>query len=53
MQSRTEYVRRESVTEPLREIVTHGRFQRLVEQWTGLSIGHSRLTLRIAEPKAT
>jgi len=53
MKSRTEYVRREWVKELRRQIVTHKRFKRLVDQWTGLSIEHSRLTMRIAEPKAT
>jgi hypothetical protein len=53
MKSRTEYVRQECVTELRRQAVTHKRFKRLVDQWTGLSTEHSRLTMRIAEPKAT
>jgi hypothetical protein len=53
MKSRTEYVRREWVKELRRRIATHKRFKRLVGQWIGLSIEHSRLTMRIAEPKAT
>jgi hypothetical protein len=53
MKSRTEYVRREWVAELRRQIVTHKRFKRLVDQWIDLSIEHSRLTMRIAEPKAT
>lgn len=53
MKSRTEYVRREWVKELRRQIVTHKRFKRLVDQWIDLSIEHSRLTMRIAEPKAT
>ena len=44
MKSRTEYVRREWVTELRRQIVTHKRFKRLVDQWIDLSIEHSRLT---------
>jgi hypothetical protein len=52
MKSRAEYVRREWVKELRRQIVTHKRFKRLVDQWTGLSIEHSRLTMRIGEPKA-
>jgi len=51
MKSRTEYVRQEWVTELRRQIVTHKRFKRLVDQWIDLSIEHSRLTMRIAEPK--
>jgi hypothetical protein len=50
---RADYVRREWVTEFCRQIVTHTRFKRLVDQWLGLGIGHSRLTMRIAEPKAS
>lgn len=53
MKSRTEYVRREWVKELRRQIATHKRFKRLVDQWLDLSIEHSRLTMRIAEPKAT
>ena len=53
MKSRTEYVRQECVAELRRQIATHKRFKRLVDQWTDLSIEHSRLTMRIAEPKGT
>ena len=53
MKSRTDYVRREWVTELRRQVVTHKRFTRLVDEWIDLSIEHSRLTMRIAEPKAT
>ena len=53
MKSRTEYVRREWVQELRCQTVTHKRFKRLVDQWTDLSIEHSRLTMQIAEPKAT
>jgi len=53
MRSRTEYIRREWVKEIRRQIVTHKRFKRLVDQWLDLSIEHSRLTMQIGEPKAT
>ena len=53
MKSRTEYVRQEWVKELRRQIVTHKRFERLVDQWLDLSIEHSRLTMQIAEPGAT
>src|ERR1039458_4753194 len=49
MKSRTEYVRREWVKEIHRQTVTHKRFKRLVDKWIDLSIGHSRLTMTIAE----
>ena len=52
MKSRTEYVRKECVPEVRRQIATHKRFKRLVDQWIDLSIEHSRLTMQIAEPKA-
>jgi len=52
MKSRTEYVRGEWVPEIRRQIATHKRFKRLVDQWIDLSIEHSRLTMKIAEPKA-
>ena len=53
MKSLRECVRREWVTEIRRQVVTHRRFKRLVDQWIDLSIEHSRLTMLIAEPKAT
>ena len=53
MKSRTEYVRREWVKELRRQIATHKRFKRLVDQRIDLSIEHSRLNMQIAEPKAT
>lgn len=53
MKSRTEYVRKEYVKEVRRQTATHKRFKRLVDQWTDLSIEHSRLTMRIAEPRAS
>ena len=53
MKSRTEYVRREWVKDIRRQTVTHKRFKRLVDQWIDLSIEHSRLTMQIAEPRAS
>ena len=53
MKSRTEYVRQECVTALRRHIVTHKRFKRLVDQWIDLSIEHSQLTMKIAQPGAT
>jgi hypothetical protein len=51
MKSRTEYVRQECVKELRRQIATHKRFKRLVDQWIDLSIEHSRLTMQMTEPK--
>jgi hypothetical protein len=49
MKSRTDYVRPEWVAELRKQIATHKRFKRLVEQWTDLAIEHSKLTMRIAK----
>ena len=53
MKRRTEYVRQESVKAFRRQIATHKRFKRLVDEWIELSIEHSRLTIEIAGPGAT
>ena len=53
MKSRTEYVRQECVKDLRRRIATHKRFKRLVDQWIDLGIEHSRLTMQIAEPRAS
>jgi hypothetical protein len=53
MKSRTEYVRAQWVIKLRRQIATHKRFKRLVDQWVDLSIEHSRLTMRIAQPGTT
>ena len=52
MKSRTEYVRKEWVTEIREQIEMHKRFKRLVGQWGDLSIEHSQLTMRIAKSKS-
>ena len=51
MKSRTEYVRREWVTEVRKQVATHKRFKRLIDQWVDLSIEHSRLAMTIAKTK--
>ncbi|HSW45107.1 MAG TPA: hypothetical protein VLM89_06005 [Phycisphaerae bacterium] len=53
MKSRTEYVREEWVPELRREIASHKRFKRLIDQWIGLDIERSKLTMQIAKPGAT
>ena len=53
MKSRTEYVREKWTVEIRQQIAAHKRLKRLVDQWIDLSIEHSQLTMRIAEPKAT
>jgi len=49
MKSRTEYVRKEWVPEIRRQIATHKRFKRLVDQWIDLSIEQSQLIMKIAK----
>jgi len=53
MKSRTEYVREEWVPEIRRQIATHKRFKRLIDQWIELDIERSQLTMRTAKPKPT
>jgi hypothetical protein len=52
MKSRTEYVRKEWVPEIRRQIATHKRFKRLVDQWIELDIERSKLTMQIEQPRA-
>jgi len=49
MKSRTEYVRREQVAALRKQIATHKRFRRLIDQWSDLSIEHSQLTMPAAK----
>ena len=51
MKSRTEYVRKEWVKEVRRQIATHKRFKRLIDQWLDLCIEHSQLTMQTTTPK--
>ena len=53
MKSRTEYVRREWVAEVRRQIATHKRFKRQIDQWVDLGIEHSQLAMQIAKTKGT
>ncbi len=51
MKGRSEYVRREWVTEIRKQIATHKRFRHLTDQWVDLSIEHSKLIMQIAKTK--
>ncbi len=51
MKSRTEYVRKEWILEIRKQIATHKRFKRLIEEWGDLSIEHSQLTMKVAKTK--
>jgi len=49
MKSRTEYVRKEWVAEIRKQITTHKRFKRLIDQWIDLSIERSQMIMRITK----
>ena len=51
MKGRSEYIRREWVTEIRKQIATHKRFRQMIDQWVDLSIEHSKLTMQIAKMK--
>ena len=46
MKSRTEYVRKEWVTQIRKQVATHKRFKRLIDQWIDLSIEQSQLIMK-------
>lgn len=52
MKSRTQYIRKECVPEIRRQIATHKRFKRLIDQWIDLDIERSQLILKTVEPGA-
>ena len=51
MKGRSEYIRREWVTEIRKQIAAHKRFKHLIDQWVDLSIEHSKLTMQMAKTK--
>ena len=53
MNSRTEYVRKEWVAEMRKQIATHKRFKRLIDQWVDLGIEHSQLAMKTAKTRGT
>jgi hypothetical protein len=53
MKSRTEYVREEWVKEIRRQIASHKRLKRSIDQWIDLSIERSTLTMQVEESEAT
>ena len=53
MKSRTEYVREEWVPQIRRQIATHKRFKRLIDQWINLDIERSKLAMQSAETEKT
>ena len=53
MKSRTEYVRKEWVAEIRKQVATHKRFKRLIDQWIDLSIEQSKLTMKTEQTTRT
>jgi len=49
MKSRTEYIRKECVPEIRRQIATHKRFKRLIDEWIDLDIERSKLIMQSVE----
>ena len=45
-QSRTEYIRRESVADIRRRVSNYKRFKKLCAEWIALGIKHSRLAMQ-------
>ena len=48
MRSRTEYIRRDCVSDVRRQIRNYKRFKKLSGEWVALGIEHSRLTMKLA-----
>jgi hypothetical protein len=48
MKSRTDYIRRECVSDIRRQIRNYKRFKKLSGEWVALSIEHSRLAMKFA-----
>ena len=47
MKSRTEYVRKECVSDIRRQIVNYKRFKKLTTEWIKLSIEHSKMSMKL------
>ena len=48
MKSRTEYIRRDCVSDIRRQVSNYKRFKTLTGEWIALGIEHSRLTMKLA-----
>lgn len=47
MKSRTEYVRKECVSDIRKQIANYKRFKKLSSEWIALSIEHSKLSMKL------
>jgi len=48
MRSRTEYIRRDCVSDIRRQVSNYKRFKKLCAEWVALGIEHSRLAMKLA-----
>lgn len=48
MRSRTEYIRRDCVSDIRRQVSNYKRFKKLCAEWVALSIEHSKLAIKLA-----
>ena len=48
MKSRTEYIRRDCVSDIRRQVSNYKRFKTLTAEWIALGIEHSKLTMKLA-----
>lgn len=49
MKSRTEYIRKEFVSDIRRQIRSYKRYKKLNAQWVALSIEHSKLSMKLKQ----
>jgi hypothetical protein len=47
MRSRTEYIRKEWVSDIRRQVKRYKRYKQLNAEWVALSIEHSKLTMKL------
>ena len=47
MKSRTEYVRKECVSDIRKQIANYKRFKKLSAEWVALSVEHSKLSMKL------
>jgi hypothetical protein len=51
MKSRTEYIRRDCVSDIRRQVSNYKRFKKLTAEWVALGIEHSKLTMKLARSR--
>jgi hypothetical protein len=48
MRSRTEYIRRDCVSDIRRQVSNYKRFKKLTAEWVALGVEHSKLAMKLA-----